>query len=1148
MESSSQCPFSVNHKSSCGVGFITSLKDIKSHDVLQRGLTALERLEHRGGVGDEEGLGDGAGIMTEIPWELLGQKRGDIAVATIFAPHDKKRFDQSIKIFEQTFLNYGLEISGHRDVPLDLNALSEKAKQNCPRIIHTFIKRPHHCRTLSSFDKLLYIAKQKNRSNLRQQGIVGEFFFTSLSSSNIVYKGLCTSSLLRKFYLDLQNPNYKSCFSLFHRRFCTNTLSSWDKIQPFRLIAHNGEINTISGNKSWMVIREKALGLRGDELITREGSSDSGNLNSTAEALKYRSSISRVDEILALMIPPAKATSSFYKYWGRAMEPWDGPALVTFADAKKIGARLDRNGFRPCRYSMTADYFLLGSETGIFDFEEKDYIKKGALSAGDSVSINLRNGEIRLKDPSESDDNKDYFFDAHIETFKYKNSSKKTPEFFHLKEAMLSSSEEVSKLILPMTKTGQEPIGSMGDTARMAVLSDLPRSLFDYFYQDFAQVTNPPLDYLREKVVTDINQVLGRKPNLFESRELLPPKKGLGIEGAILSLGQLENLIESPRPNLKTKIIDITFDQEKGMEGFKERFSSLGKEVIKAVNHGATLLVLSDRLSSSTQYPLPSLLALRETDLALNRKGIRLRTSIIMDVADVFDSHAVCVLLGFGASAVCPYLALEMARYWPNKELEHLFPAQREQSFMSAINKGVLRTMAKMGISVLRSYQGSELFTPLGLSQEMLDQFFPGRQSYIGGVGFKKIFELLTKRFDDNKDLQNAFLYKEHSKEKMGEIHSLTTQSSRLIHQYVRHLDQTAWKKFTAKASTPTLLRHFWEIKTPHSPLEIGKSEPLKDILKTFGSGAMSFGSISAESQRDIFLAMKELGGRSNSGEGGENPYYFSEGLSASTKQIASGRFGVTAEYLVIGNEVQLKMAQGAKPGEGGQLMGTKVSKEIAKARIATQGTDLISPPPMHDIYSIEDLKELIYEIKQLNPDLKVSVKLVSGKNIGAIALGVTKAGADIIQISGGDGGTGAASLMSMKHCGLFWEIGLLEVHHLLSENGVRDKVKLRVDGSLQTADDIIMASILGADEFDFGKILLVAEGCIMARVCEKNTCPTGIATQDKKMQERYKGHKDHIVRYLSQIAKDIQEKLRLMGVVSLSHLKGQTQYLSVKE
>ena len=1130
---------SLNHKSACGVGFIASLKDKKSHHVLKRGLLALERLEHRGG------LGDGAGILTEIPWDILGEKRGEVAVATIFAPNEERRFNLALEIFEQTFWVRGLEVSGHRDVPIDKSVLPKKAAENCPRIIQAFIKRPDHCRTLSSFDKLLYLAKQNNCKNLRKHGMRGEFFFASLSSSNIVYKGLCSSELLSKFYLDLQNKDYKTSFCLFHRRFCTNTLSSWDKAQPFRMIAHNGEINTIEGNKSWMVKREKALGLGEGELITHTGTSDSGNLNSTAEALKYRSSISRVDEILALMIPPANSNSSFYKYWGRIMEPWDGPALVAFADSKFVGARLDRNGFRPCRYSMTEEYFLLGSETGIFDIPEADYVKKGALSAGSAVSINLRNGEIRLEDPSKSDDNKDYFFDAHVEEFEYRDT-KNPPEFFHLKTT-LNSNEEISKVLLPMIKTGQEPIGSMGDTARIAILSQIPRSLFDYFYQDFAQVTNPPLDYIREEVVTDIGQVLGRRPNLFEARELLPPKKGLEIQGAVLSLGQLENLIEEPRTNLKTKVIDITFESEKGIEGFKERFATLGKEVIRAVNHGSTLLILSDRLSSKNKIPLPSLLALRETDLALNRKGICLRTSIIMDVSDVFDSHGVSVLLGFGASAVCPYLSLEMARHWPHKELEHLFPEQREKRFIDAVNKGVLRNMAKMGISVLRSYQGSELFTSLGFSQELLDHFFPGRKSIMGGVGFREVFELLQKRFDQ-KDVKNAFFYKEHSKEKMGEVHSLTTQSSRLLHQFVQNLDQDAWKSFNKRPQLPTNIRHLWKVESPHAPLSMGKTESLKDILKTFGSGAMSFGSISAESQRDIFLAMKEIGGRSNSGEGGENPYYFTEGVTASIKQMASGRFGVTAEYLVTGKEVQLKMAQGAKPGEGGQLMGAKVSKEIAKARMATEGTDLISPPPMHDIYSIEDLKELIYEIKQLDPNLKVSVKLVSGNNIGAIALGVTKAGADIIQISGGDGGTGAAALMSMKHCGLIWERGLLEVHRVLSENGLREQATLRVDGAIQTAHDVIMGSILGADEFDFGKMLLVAEGCIMARVCEKNTCPAGIATQEKKLKERYKGNKDHIVRYLTQVATDIQEQLRLIGVESLSKLRGKTEYLSLNE
>ncbi len=1148
-------PYNNVEKSSCGVGFIVSLNQEKSHDVLEQTLNSLCSVEHRGGTGDDGHIGDGSGIMTAIPFELFGFEEGSVAVASLFTPSDEQRHKKSIEVFENTFKICGLDVIGYREVPIDKSILSPLAIDNMPILKHAIIKRPKHCRTLTSFEKLLYAAKQLTRTTEKEAGIHKEFFFASLSPHSIVYKALCVGSDLRKFYLDLQNPEYKTNYGLFHRRFSTNTTSTWDKVQPFRVIAHNGEINTIEGNKMWSIIREKALGLRKDELITHEGISDSGSLNGVVEALKYRSSIPKISELLSILIPPANNESSYYNFWGRGMEPWDGPALVSYCDGKMIGARLDRNGLRPCRWTKTKDYFYLCSETGTFPIKESEIEKKGALYSGTSVNINIKNGEVSFKDASKFPDNEDAFFEAHLYEFAYEPPSAWYKGHLHNQALFHYSKEDLETFIDHMVKEKKEPIGSMGDTAKLAFLSDMPRSFFDYFYQDFAQVTNPPFDYIREKGITDMRVYLGRKPNIFEPKEFIPVKPALTLEGAVLSLGQYEYLLENNpiRPSLKVSVFDTLFDRDGSIEDFNTRLKKITDECIQAVKDGTTIIILSDRKADATKgkLPIPSLLILREVNLGLSRSGLRLRTSIIVDSGEVKNSHHIACLLGFGASAVCPYLLLERAYFDSVPALQNIFPRVREKRVIKALNSGVLRIMAKMGISVLRSYQGSQLFSVVGLSQDIMDRFFPGKISPVGGLSLEKIVEDI-KHFSSEEftsEIKKSFIFKEHPTGKFGEGHALTSKRSRLIHKMIESDDaDTRREMFQQFANeiyqSPCFVRHLIDFEKEEVK---GDVQSVEDILTTFGSGGMSFGAISAESQKDLIEAFREINGHCNSGEGGENPYYFSDGLYANIKQMASGRFGVTCEYLVTGDEVQIKIAQGAKPGEGGQLMGPKVTEEIAKARFSTPGVDLISPPPQHDIYSIEDLKQLIYEIRQLKPSLKVSVKLVSGNNIGAIAVGVVKAGADVIQISGGDGGTGAASLLSMKHAGLPLEIGLAEVHHSLVQANMRDKVLLRVDGGLMTGRDIVTAAILGGDEFDFGKIVLVAEGCIMARICEKNTCPTGIATHDPKFKAKYKGDKDKVVTYLRELAIDVQANLRKTGHSSLKELRGRMDILSLR-
>ncbi|TNE71674.1 glutamate synthase large subunit [bacterium] len=1159
-------PFQAQDRSACGVGFISSRKNVFSHAQLELGLHALRCVEHRGACAADQVTGDGAGIMTDIPFELFGIDRNSMAVATLFLPVSPDRQRKALTIFEEIFRFYGMEVENYRDVPTNPEVLGEEAKESVPVIIQAFIKRPTHCRTDLSYDKLLFTAKQQVRLKTKEAGFGSEFFFVSLSSKTIIYKALTKSNALDQFYPDLRNPRFKTRFVLFHRRFSTNTKTSWDKAQPFRLVAHNGEINTIIGNRSWAIAREKSLGVQRDELLTRDGISDSGSLNEMVESMRYRSGIPHVEDALAIMMPPADQHNEFYKFWSRSMEPWDGPAFVTYSDGNIIGARLDRNGFRPCRWAITDDHFYLSSEAGIFDIDEKLVHSKGTLNAGNGVSVDLKSGELFFRDPSHSRENESYKFDARTTRIQQEHVEE-AQELEHKKAVFSYTDEDLKMILYPMVLDGKEPIGSMGDTARVAIFSDQPRSFFDFFYQNFAQVTNPPLDYLREKMVTDLTTYLGKKPNIFETKELIPLAPALELKSPVLSLGQmayLRKLMQKPEKETGAVpiVFDTTFNKSHGAVGLKNRLKELEKEAIRSAEQGKTVIILSDESASFDKPAIPSLIALRAVVTALNNAGLRLETSIVVHSGEIKSTHHVACLIGYGANAVSPYLALEIARFQDDRKLNALDADTREANLIKSLESGLLKIMSKVGISVVRSYQSAKSFTALGLGKNLMRQYFSGTTSPIGGYELEHIVSQIEKTTAvcEKAELEGSlpiktYQFKEHNKGIDGERHSMTNTRSKLIHELVRETG------FSLKSmelydtylrmgldDEPVNIRHLFDLKRAEKAISVDKVEPIEEITKTFGSGAMSFGAISAESQRDIIEAMKEIGGRSNSGEGGENPFYYTNGISASIKQVASARFGVTAEYLVAGDEVQIKVAQGAKPGEGGQLMGLKVDADIAKARHANVGVDLISPPPLHDIYSIEDLKQLIYELKQLKPGMKVGVKLVAGAHIGTIAVGVAKAGADIIHVSGGDGGTGAASLSSMKHAGLPWELGLFEVHQTLINNNLRKNVILRTDGGLSTGKDIVMAALLGAEEFDFGKLLLVAEGCVMARICEKNTCPTGIATHDPKFKAKYKGTKDDVVNLCKYIAEDVRRNLAMMGFTTLDEIIGRNDLLTVNE
>lgn len=1178
-------PFSlvpVQEHSACGVGFVASLSGARSRETLNMGLVALESVEHRGACGSDGITGDGSGIMTEIPNDLLGFQKGKYAVGNLFLRRDSSVRRRALRVLEEVFSFFEVPVVDYRAVPVNSEVLGPNARQLEPFCLQAFFERPVHCPTDKAFDRVLYQAQRRVLTKLRQNGLESALFFCSLSTKTIVYKGLVAASTLREYYGDLRSPIFTTNFALFHRRFSTNTISTWDKAQPFRLIAHNGEINTISGNRSWAQAREQSLGLPRGELLAWAGISDSGSLNEVVESLKHRSSIPSVDDILAIMVPPAKCDHPYYSFWSRAMEPWDGPAFLAYGDGETIGARLDRSGFRPCRWILTNQYFMLSSEAGSFPVAVEQVVGKGALHAGCGVSVNLRTGRVAFDDPSEWPEYRDASFENglvkleklqsaacmdqsqsnKLESKKLESSKLETGQRIETateleKQSLMErrylfcyTKEDVATILKPMAEQGKEAIGSMGDTACLAIFSDQPRPLFDYFYHDFAQVTNPPLDYLRERFVTDLKQYIGNKPNIFEPKELIPPAPAIELESPILTPADLE-LIRDPNIQAMCPFggcceIDMVFDGEFGEVGFRRALSAAAERAVRAFENGSKVIILSDRNASAARPPIPSLLMLRAVSQALKVRGLRLGGSVIVDTAEVRSTHQLAALIGFGATAVCPYLAFEVA-----SEISSDGPA----NLLKAFKQGLLKIMSKMGISVVRSYQGSCLFSAVGLGPELIREFFPSLHSVIGGIEVRHLVEHIlaitrTLGTSDSHKLLNTYQFKEHAREREGERHGMTAQRSKQMHRAVR-----AESSSEGQQHYEQYLQAFRDIgvlsirdlyRFRRGSEASNEVESVESIMTRFGSGAMSFGSLNARAQRDILVAMRAVGGRSNSGEGGENPYYFSEGVTATIKQVASGRFGVTAEYLASGSEFQIKIAQGAKPGEGGQLMGVKVTSEIARARHAKPGYDLISPPPLHDIYSIEDLKQLIYELKQFKPGVPVSVKLVAGANIGTIAVGVAKAGADIIHISGHQGGTGAAPLSSMKHAGLPWEFGLVEVHQGLVSNGLRDFVELRTDGGLQTGRDVVVAALLGAEGFDFGKMMLIAQGCIMARICQNNTCPTGLATHDPKFVNKYKGSPEDIIRMLQFIAREVQEHLMYLGVGSLDEVIGRSDLLEV--
>ena len=1150
---------------SCGVGFVAQLSAEPSHRILQHAITALSRLEHRGAVAADGKSSDGVGVTTAIPRGWLLRQCGltldeseRLGVAVVFLPKDDQaqRAEIESALFEQD-----MEILHWRPVPICAEVLGEIAESSRPEIWHILITSEDS----EFFDRRLFLA----RKQFERSGLSG--YFVSISSQKMIYKALCAGRLLPEFYPDLADPEFKTPFALFHQRYATNVLPSWERAQPFRCLAHNGEINTIWGNRARMEARAATLPLDIYPVLA-DGGSDSTSLDEIVELLSHTGRT--VGEAVRMVVPPANPgnSSSFLQYSGDIIEPWDGPAALAFTDGHQIGAILDRNGLRPCRFALDdVGLVVAGSEAGLVDMDPDHVIHSGRLGPGQMIVVDLdfhrflENDEIlRIYDA------KRQYQDLIREDVPLEDSIEApdaldAAELNRLQHRFGYTREDVRMILQPMATNGKDAVWSMGDDTSIAPLARAPRPLYAFFRQRFAQVTNPPIDPLRENVVFQMHTRLGPWPHILELREPLP---GLSLRSPILSLGQMHALFEGHHPQasrMPHAVLRCLFSPDTALE---IAIDILAERAIELVREGASLLILTDRGASQTAIPVPMAMAAGAVHLALTKAGVRAEVGIAVDAADCREIHHVAVLLGLGVGAVCPWLALETAR--------SLNPEHGEQYLRDAFELGLAKVMSKMGISVVDSYRGAHLFDAIGIARHVVDKCFAGVPTPIGGIGFSEIenyvrqlwnAEPVSEKSEDIGAAELAALpvhelpdygFVRFRKADEAESHGWQPTTVRALQTVVGSTKQgtalalAPFATFSAQAvePEPSHLRDLLEIRPAGPELALDQIAPAETIARNFIASAMSFGSLSPEAHQTITEAMNMLGGRSNTGEGGEDPAVYSplngapSLLNNKIKQVASARFGVTAEYLAHAEELEIKIAQGAKPGEGGQLPGHKVTELIARLRHAQPGMQLISPPPHHDIYSIEDLAQLIWDLKRANPRAAVGVKLVSGCGIGTIAAGVAKAYADYIVIAGHAGGTGASPLSSIKYAGNPWELGLAEAQQVLIHNGLRGRVRLRTDGGLRTARDIVVAALLGADEYAFGTAVLVALGCDMARQCHLNTCPTGIATQRPELRAKFRGKPEHVVRFFNELAEEVRQLLAKLGLPSLQAAVGRTDLL----
>lgn len=1208
----------ISERGACGVGFIANLENKASHQIIKDALTALGCMEHRGGCGADNDSGDGSGLMTSIPWDLFNNwanKQGiasfdklHTGVGMVFLPKDDNLMKEAKSVIISIFRQEGLEVLGWRPVPVDTSVVGYYARETMPNIQQVFV-RVVKDENVDDFERELYVCRKLIERAASSEAWGNELYFCSLSNQTMVYKGMLRSEVLGRFYFDLQSDLYKSPFAIYHRRYSTNTSPRWPLAQPMRLLGHNGEINTIQGNLNWMQSRETSLKSpvwcgRENEIRPYGNSkaSDSANLDSAAEFL-IKSGRSP-EEALMILVPEAYKNHptlsikypevvDFYNYYKGQMEAWDGPALLLFSDGKTVGACLDRNGLRPARYWRTIDNVVyVASEVGVLPMDESKVIAKGRLGPGMMITVDLLSGQVyentEVKKRVASSYPYGKWVNENLRSLKPVNFLSVTilenEAILRRQQAYGYSSEDVQMVIETMAAQGKEPTFCMGDDIPLAILSQKSHMLYDYFKQRFAQVTNPAIDPLREGLVMSLEVNIGKRGNILE----VGPENASQVilSSPVLNEGELEFLLKDPY--LKPQVLQTFFDIRKGLEGSLEKtLNKLCKTADEAVRNGCQLLILSDRSDElePTRPAIPILLAVGAVHQHLIQSGLRMSASIVAETAQCFSTHQFACLIGYGASAVCPYLALETCRQWRlsnktvnlmrNGKMPTVTIEQAQKNFCKAVKSGLQKILSKMGISLLSSYCGAQIFEIYGLGKEVVDLAFCGSVSSIGGLTLDELaretlsFWVRAFSEDTAKRLENfGFIQFRPG----GEYHGNNPEMSKLLHKAVRQKSESAYSVYQQHlANRPVnVLRDLLEFKSDRAPIPVGKVEPAVSIVQRFCTGGMSLGAISRETHEAIAIAMNRLGGKSNSGEGGEDPIRWSpltdvvdgysptlphlKGLqngdtaTSAIKQVASGRFGVTPTFLVNADQLEIKIAQGAKPGEGGQLPGKKVSAYIARLRNSKPGVPLISPPPHHDIYSIEDLAQLIFDLHQVNPKAKVSVKLVAEAGIGTVASGVAKGNADVIQISGHDGGTGASPISSIKHAGGPWELGLTETHQTLIENGLRERVILRVDGGFKSGFDVLMAAAMGADEYGFGSVAMIATGCVMARICHTNNCPVGVASQREELRARFPGLPGDLVNFFLYVAEEVRGILAQLGYEKLDDIIGRTDLLGPRD
>ena len=1190
----------LNEHDACGFGFIADIHNEPRHEIVHQALDIVHHMDHRGAIGADPMAGDGAGILIQLPDVFIRKvfakqgvevpAKGDYALGMAFLPRDHKLRDLAIKAIEKTTADEGQVLLGWRDVPTDNSVLGESVKPNEPVIKQVLIQRGPDTADNAAFERKLYVIRKQAHHALwdKDEGSWQDFYFPSMSSATIVYKGMVLAPNLSKYYVDFQDPDFATAIALFHQRFSTNTFPSWRLAQPFRFLCHNGEINTLRGNLNWMNARRHNMSSKilGDDLeklwpLIGDGSSDSSTFDNALELLVMGGY--SLSHAMMLMIPEAWNNNpqmaperrAFYEYFSALMEPWDGPAAMAFTNGRQIAATLDRNGLRPARYIVTDDgLVVMASEVGVLPIPEEKIVQKWRLQPGKMLVVDLEQHRIISDEEVKSELAAEYPYQEWLDATQIHLADlppeigPMTPDSETLldqQQAFGYNREDLKFFLDPMAEKGEDPVGSMGRDIPLAMLSDKPRMLYDYFFQNFAQVTNPPIDPIREELVMSLVSFIGPRPDLLDLGSGGTHKR-LEVDQPILSntdlerIRRIENHVDG---SFKTYTLDICYQNvgpnRQTMAQAVDRICQKAEKVVR--EQGYNIIILSDRGLDADNIAIPALLATGAVHHHLIRKGLRTEVGLVVETGEARRVHDFCLLAGYGAEAINPYLAFDTISNIVQEKASGLSEAKAHAYYIKAVGKGIMKVMSKMGISTYQSYCGAQIFDAVGLSSEFIDAYFTGTATKVEGAGITEIAEETERRhalafgdapiYRSELDVGGDLAFRIR-----GEEHVWTPETIGTLQHAVRSANYKQFKAYTAKVDNQVAklknLRGLFDLKPVGKPVPLDEVEPASEIVKRFATGAMSFGSISWEAHTTLAIAMNRIGGRSNTGEGGEDgvrykPLPNGDSMKSRIKQVASGRFGVTTEYLVNADDLQIKMAQGAKPGEGGQLPGHKVDEWIARVRHSTPGVGLISPPPHHDIYSIEDLAQLIHDLKNVNPKARVSVKLVSEVGVGTVAAGVSKAYADHVTISGHDGGTGASPLTSILNAGGPWELGLAETHQTLVMNALRGRIAVQVDGGVRTGRDVVIGALLGADEFGFATSALIAEGCIMMRKCHLNTCPVGVATQDPELRKRFTGEPEHVVNFFTFMAEEVREIMASLGFRTINEMIGRREALDVR-